>query len=285
MSRDLTNVANLFLSCECQRNLARSRGFRFVVTGVVLLALTLAVLALRFHRLNEIPPGLNFDEAAHGVDALRVLQGRHAAFFPGNYGREGLIVYAITLTTSLLRRSVLAVRLPTALASAGTVFVVFWLGQILFGRDEEGQATPWRGLFVGSIGAGLLAVSVDHTVQGRVAYRAAFLPLFLCLCLALLWEGWRQRSWWRVVLGGVCAGLMPYTYISARFTPFLFLLFGFELFAAVWFCCQSTSASCCALDSYFCGRDRLGGGADSRPFCSASRPFFHAQQSALDLPT
>ena len=226
MSRDLTNVANLFLSCECQRNLARSRGFRFVVTGVVLLALTLAVLALRFHRLNEIPPGLNFDEAAHGVDALRVLQGRHAAFFPGNYGREGLIVYAITLTTSLLGRSVLAVRLPTALASAGTVFVVFWLGQILFGRDEEGQATPWRGLFVGSIGAGLLAVSVDHTVQGRVAYRAAFLPLFLCLCLALLWEGWRQRSWWRVVLGGVCAGLMPYTYISARFTPFLFLLFG-----------------------------------------------------------
>ena len=142
---------------------------------------------------------------------------------------RGLIVYAVALTTSLLGRSVLAMRLPTALASAGTVYAIFWLGRNLFGRDEKGQTTPWRGLFVGSIGAALLAVSVDHTLYGRLALRASFLPLLLCLCLALLWEGHRQRSWWRVGLGGVCAGLMPYTYIAARFTPFLFLLFGLSL--------------------------------------------------------
>ena len=141
-------------------------------------------------------------------------------------------MYAIALSISLLGRTELALRLPTALASAGTVFVVFWLGQILFGRDEEGGgSTPWRGLMVGGVGAGLMAVSLNQTIMGRTAYRTSWLPLFLCLCLALLWQGWRQRdrgggTWWRIALAGVCAGLLPYTYIPARFVPFLFLLFG-----------------------------------------------------------
>ena len=55
-----------------------------------------------------------------------------------------MIVYAVAIATSLLGRTTLATHLPTALASAGTVFVVFWLGRLLFGRDESGQATPWR---------------------------------------------------------------------------------------------------------------------------------------------
>ena len=200
--------------------------FRMVVAGV-LLVLALAVMMLRLQRLSELPPGLYYDEGAHGVDALRVLHGEHAAFFPENKGREGLIVYAIAMTTSLLGRTILAVRLPTALASAGTVFAIFWLGQLLFGRDgETGRATPWRGLLVGGVGAGLMAVSLAQTVIGRTALRANFMPLLLCLCLGLLWEGWRCRSRRRVALAGVCAGLLAYTYIAARFTPFLFLLFG-----------------------------------------------------------
>lgn len=199
---------------------------RMVVAGV-LFVLTLAVVMLRLQRLSELPPGLYYDEGAHGVDALSVLHGEHAVFFPENKGREGLIVYAIALTTSLLGRTILAVRLPTALASAGTVFAIFWLGRLLFGRDGgSGRATPWRGLVVGGVGAGLMAVSLAQTVIGRTALRANFMLLLLCLCLGLLWEGWRSRSRRRVALAGICAGLLAYTYIAARFTPFLFLLFG-----------------------------------------------------------
>ena len=197
-----------------------------LVTGGILIALALAVALLRLQRLNELPFGLHHDEGTHGVDALRVLQGKHAVFFPENNGREGLIVYTIALTISFLGRTMLALRLPTALASAGTVFVVFWLGRLLFGRDESGRVTPWRGLLVGGIGAGLLAVSLGQTIIGRAALRANFLPLFLCLCLALLWWGWERRIWWRVALAGACAGLLPYTYLAARVTPFLFLFFG-----------------------------------------------------------
>ena len=197
-----------------------------LVAGGIVFALTLAVVLLRLYRLSEIPPALFFDEGAHGLDALRVLQGEHAVFFPENYGREGLIVYAVALAIAFLGRTLLAVRLPTALASAGTVYVVFWLGRLLFGKDESGRSTPWRGLLVGGVSAGLLAVSIGQTIIGRTAWRANFLPLLLSLCFALLWWGWQQRSWQRVALAGVCAGLLPYTYIPARFAPFLFLFFG-----------------------------------------------------------
>ena len=61
----------------------RSERFPFAwLTGGILLALAVAVAILRFHRLEEFPPRLYFDEAAHGVDAIRVLNGEHAVFFP-----------------------------------------------------------------------------------------------------------------------------------------------------------------------------------------------------------
>ena len=198
-----------------------------LVTWGILLTLALFVALLRLQRITELPQGIQSDEGPDGVYALQVLQGEHAVFFPeAASGREWMGVYTIALTTSLLGRTMLAFRLPTALASAGTVFVVFWLGRLLFGRDERGRPTLWRGLLIGGVGAGLLAASLGQTIIGRASLRANYLPLFLSLCLALLWWGWRERNWWGVALAGVCAGLLPYTYIPARFTPFLFLFFG-----------------------------------------------------------
>ena len=205
-----------------------------LAAAVILFALALAVVTLRFHRLDELPPGLYFDEGANGLDALQVLRGKHAIYFPENSGREPLGIYLMALAVSILGRTELAIRVPTALASGCTIFAVFWLGRLLFGRDgDSGRATPWRGLLVGGVGAGLLAVSLAQTVIGRTTFRVNFLPLLLTLCLALLWEGWRRRNWRRVALAGACAGLLAYTYIAARFTPFLFLLFGLS-FLVPW---------------------------------------------------
>lgn len=202
-----------------------------LVTGGILLALAVAVALLRLQHITAFPQGIQSDEGPDGVYALQVLEGEHAVFFPeAASGREWMGVYTIALTTSVLGRTLLAFRLPTALASAGAVFVVFWLGRLLFGRDESGQETPWRGVLIGGVGAGLLAVSMGQTIIGRASLRANYLPLFLGLCFALLWWGWsgagRERSWRRIALAGVCAGLLPYTYIPSRFTPFLFLLLG-----------------------------------------------------------
>lgn len=226
-----------------------------IVTGVILLAL--AVALLRFRQLSVLPPDLHPDEGAHGLDALQVLQGKHAVFFPRHNGREGMVVYAVAFAISVLGRTVLALRLPTTLASAGTVFAVFWLGSLLFGRDGDGRSTPWRGLLIGGAAAGLLAVSLSQTILGRTAYRGNYLPLLLALVFALLWLGWRQKRWWIFALAGLFTGLLPYTYLAARATPLLFVAFGLSFFP-----CMAKGK----LD-----RARTGGGpSPSRSFVSVS---------------
>ena len=198
-----------------------------IVRVLIVIGLLLLAGALRLPRLEQLPPGLFIDEGANGMDALGVLQGHHALFFPENQGREGMVIYATALAIAVLGRTITAVRLPAALASVGTVLAVFWLGQVLFNeRRDDGEAPSWRGLFVGGAAAGLLAVSLGATIIGRDSFRANFLPLFLALSIGFLWIGMRQHSLWRLALAGVFTGLLVYTYIAARFTPLLLLVWG-----------------------------------------------------------
>lgn len=201
--------------------------FIFLVSGAIALAILVIAMFLRLLRLAEVPPGIFFDEGAPGVDAVKVLQGKHGVFFPDNSGREALIIYAIAIAHSLLGPSTLALRLPTALSSAASVLALFWTGYVLFGTGKNKEIPrPWRGIFIGGVGAALLSVSLNHVVLGRIAFRANFLILLLPLCLTLLWRGWQQRNWLTVTLAGVCAGILQYTYIPARLLPILLLFFG-----------------------------------------------------------
>ncbi len=203
--------------------------FRLAVWGA-LLALALTVLLLRFQQLDALPPGLVEDEDRDGMGALRVLRGELALYFPDvdPHGRDASVIYALALSSLLFGRTLFAMHFPTALGSAGMVFAVFWLGQVLFGRDDEGErASQWRGLLIGGVGAGLMATSLSQTIMGRTAYNhTTHLTLLLTLCLGLLWWGWKERCWRRVALAGVCAGILPYTYPVSRFTPVLFFSIG-----------------------------------------------------------
>ena len=190
---------------------------------IVPAALVAVALFLRLYRLHELAPGIASDEGALGRLALHVLQGGHALTFGD---REPLGIYLIAVAVKFLGSTPLALRLPAALASVLTVFVVFQLGRLMFGSDENGRETRWRGLVIGGVASCQLAVSLGQTILGRTAYRGVLLPLFLALCLALLWWGWTRRRWWGIVLAGACAGILPYTYSPVRFVPFLFLLFG-----------------------------------------------------------
>lgn len=210
----------------------KQRRLRWVLA---LLALALLAIAgyLRLWQLGQVPGFFHFDEGNNAADALDVLAGKHAVFFPANRGREGLIIYGVAGFTALLGRSMLAARLTGALSSTLAVVAVFWLGSVIFGRlhgQYQQDRWSWRGYAIGALGAGIMAVSLGLAILGRTGLRANFLPLMLPLAVGLLWTGVGGRSSWRLALAGFVTGMLAYTYISARLFPLFLLLFAVSFY-------------------------------------------------------
>ena len=196
-------------------------------------------------------------------------------------------IYALALSTLLFGRTLFAMHFPTALGSAGMVFAAFWLGRLLFGRDEEGeQATPWRGLLVGGVGAGLMAVSISQTIMGRQP--GSYNHMYFRLCFShCVWgcsggDGKSEvggGSRWQAHALGCCR--IPIRWRVSRLVLFVFLGLSFlaPLRAVSWGKVRQELRWA----ALFAGVAALGGSAAARPFCSASRTPFHAQQASVGI--
>ncbi|MGD1992394.1 MAG: glycosyltransferase family 39 protein [Anaerolineae bacterium] len=182
--------------------------FLWGMVGVLLVAAALRLLAF-----GQVPPGLYHDEAYHGLDALEVLQGDLALYFPANNGREPIFIYLVTLMTGLLGASPFAVRLAAFPVGLLTVAAMATMARVLFSRR------------VGLLSAAVLAVTLWHVHLSRVAFRAVLLPLFTAL---VIWQVARalrtgRRGPW--LAAGFIYGLSFYTYNAARFTPVALAVF------------------------------------------------------------
>lgn len=234
MEIDPTRMENEISSSNTIFREKRQRRLITVVRILIIGGLLFAVYQLRIARLETNPPGLFYDEGANGMDALDVLHGHYALFFSRNTGREGLIMYAIAALIPWLGQTITALRLPAALASAGTVFALFWLGNVLFTPENRPSSNStnqsikeieqWRGIFIGCIAAGLLAVSINPTILGRISFRANFVPFFLTVGLALFVNGLKRTNHLQIIIAGVITGLLAYTYIAARVVPIFLLI-------------------------------------------------------------
>ena len=126
-----------------------------IATVTILCALVLAVTLLRFYRLSVLPRGINSGEAANAMDALDVLQGDHAVSFRKRLKAAKAWSFTQWPCPSLYwgEPSWPSVW-PLSLASTGTVFLVFWLGLVLFGKDPTvGGPLLGGGLLIGGVGA------------------------------------------------------------------------------------------------------------------------------------
>jgi len=175
--------------------------------------------ALRFWRLGEIPPGLYRDEAFNGLDALRVLAGQHALFFPANNGREPAYIYLTALAVAGLGQTVLAIRITAAIVGTLTTLIFYRL------------AASWFGWRAGLLAAWLWAVTFWAVHLNRIGLRAVLFVAALPLAFWLGTEAYRRQRplWWAVA--GLAYALCFYTYLAARFTPLL--LVGLLLFLVI----------------------------------------------------
>ncbi|MCL4465132.1 MAG: glycosyltransferase family 39 protein [Chloroflexi bacterium] len=175
------------------------------------LAVVLVVGAfLRFFRLDALPPGLHYDEAAYGMLATDMLHsGQPQIFFRAYAAREPFFVYLVAASITALGHTPLALHLVAASVSFLTVVFTYLFARLAFGR--------WAAL----AGSGLLAVSYWHVHTGRLAFRAITVPLMMALTAWLLWLAFQRRQWRWYVLAGLSGGLTFYTYIPARFLAVL----------------------------------------------------------------
>ncbi len=184
---------------------------------VITLTLILIVAAtFRLYRINQLPaPSLNYDEAYYAVDALHVLQGQHAIFFPGNNGHEPLYIYLEAGMFKLFGVSAVTVRVLSALLGIATVLAVFWAGAEIFWHDQAPD------MATGLLSALALAGLYWHISYSRGGLRVISFPLFETLAMGAVARCLRTKKGYAFVGAGLLLGISLYTYSIVRLLPFV----------------------------------------------------------------
>lgn len=212
----------------------RSWSHRWQALGIWLSLLAMTA-GLRLWQLDQLPPGLFFDEAYNGIDARAILEGQAwPLYFVGNNGREPLFIYWQALWVALLGYTPYALRVAAAIVGILTIPACYFAAHHLIPTitSAEKPATQ-RGAMVwpALVAATVLALSFWHLSLSRLAFRVILLPLLSALAMALFWRAWQSGRTRHYGWAGLALALTLYTYTAARLLPLVLLLF--LLFAGV----------------------------------------------------
>ncbi|MBI1298569.1 hypothetical protein GC175_26850 [bacterium] len=219
---------------------------KFGRTGwLILAALTISALVMRFWRLGDVPPGLFYDEAFNGLDAHHLVATplwQWPVFFTGNHGREPLLVWLMGISHFFFGQSIWTIRFVPALCGALLTPALTWLAWEVaphLGVRNRRAFALWSGAII-------LALLWSQ-IFSRYGIRLSLFVLLETLLWASLWKAWgrqttddrrqttgdgRSRQFteshiprspipW--LLAGLFAGLSFYTYLPARLLPLILL--------------------------------------------------------------
>lgn len=190
-----------------------------------------AILALaaffRFYRLDQLPPGFQFDQAFYVFDVLRLLQGQFAIFFAAPGGSEPLYLYLAMVGVALSGVSALGLKLTSATIGVLTIPLIYGFARSLFSPSPSQVADPrseaegrdGRGEGIALLAALFAAISFWHIFFTRYGERVTLLAL---LTLPLFWFLWRaldKLQWRDFAFTGVFTALALYTYPGSRVLP------------------------------------------------------------------
>lgn len=159
------------------------------------LALFIIVLlsaVLRIYKLDQIPPSLNWDEAANGYNAYTIAnwardewgQTLPLVFTSFRDDKHPVEIYITAIFVKLLGLSDFSARLSGAVIGILSVVVIFFLAKELF---KSNLAAFLAALF--------LAVSPYHSFLSRGLMEFEFATFFFMLGLLLFYFSFRGKSW------------------------------------------------------------------------------------------
>lgn len=163
---------------------------------VGLLALLALGALLRFVWLGTLPFGVWYDEAANGLEALRMVrEPAYRPFYTDGVNATGHYLLLLLGATRLLGDNVVALRALSALMGVATVGAAY-----LAGREVHGRR-------LGLVLAFLVAVARWSLTFSRLGMYNAATPLFEFLALGFLLRGVRRGSVLDYGLAGLSIGL------------------------------------------------------------------------------
>lgn len=189
-----------------------TRATALLLGGIVLLA-----LFYRLFRFDALPFGVWYDEAEHGLQAMRILESAtFRPIFEGAINGPTHYLYLVALSFRLFGVSVESIRLVSVLLGVGAVLAGYLVGRELFDRRA------------GLLLACFLAVSSWAVTFSRFGmFATTSTPFFTLLTAGLLLRGLRTQRVLDFALAGLAVGLGLAFYTSFRlFVPVvaLFLL-------------------------------------------------------------
>lgn len=178
----------------------------------ILIAIIISAFVLRFWHLNSYP-ALNADEASIGYDAYSLLQtGRdqHGNSWPISFQsfndyKPGGYVYLVAPFVATLGLNEWSVRIPNAILSVVSIYVVYLLVKELFGKDKE---------LLALLSALFLAISPWHIHFSRGGWEANTATFFIMLGVLFFLKGIQKKKY--LFLSVLFFVMSIYTYQATR---------------------------------------------------------------------
>ena len=200
------------------------------ISWILLLAIVIIAFVLRFYKVAEDPPSLNWDEVSIGYNAYSVLKTGHdewGQFLPvhfKSYGEYKLPaqIYASIPAIAIFGLNEFGVRITPVIYGTLTILLLYFLAKEMF--DNE---------FVALTSSFLLAISPWHIQLTRASFESSFSVFWVVLGVWLFIKGFKDKKYW---LWSIIPFVISiYTYNAARvFTPIflvaLFLIYKKDIF-------------------------------------------------------
>ncbi len=180
---------------------------------------------IRLWQLDSIPPGIQYDEAHNGLDAVEAMENNdYKIFYNENNGREGLYINLLAFSFKAFGVNIQALKLVSVLFGIFTLLGFYFLLK----QFRLSRLSIILALFCFSF-------SFWHIIFSRLAYRGIMVPFLLVWIFYFFYKGLYAKKqnlrYLFFILSGLLTGTGLHTYISFRVVPLIFvLIIGFYLF-------------------------------------------------------
>lgn len=176
---------------------------------------------LRFYQFGQNPASLYWDEAAIALDAYSISQSGHDIHgeywlkpILASYGdfKAPVLIWLASFSVKIFGMSAFAIRLPVALFSLFTIYLVYLLSKEFLSFNKS-LAKRYKLLPI--LTAFMVSISPWSVHFGRIAFESSLSVTFLLIALVFFVKAIKSKGFY-FLLSTIFAVLGTYTYYSLR---------------------------------------------------------------------